>query len=230
MVELLLDAAQRRIIRFMGVRGMMKSAYHSFRMTRVPHRLLLHRNVLTALDSGASVDIDGHLLVGLSIHGVTHPNMGNSKLSVSEGGKLSVNAPGTYAAIGPQSRVHVEGHFSIGSESYINSQATIVCGERISIGDNCALAWDVQIVDDNRNSLELGGKEQPRKAPVIIKDNVWVGANVSIKKGVTIGEGAVVASDSVVTKDVPPHALVAGTPAEVKREDVTGWGGYTRSD
>ena len=56
-----------------------------------------------------------------------------------------------------------------------------------------------------------------KKAPVVIGDNVWIGANVTILPGVTIGDYVVVAAGAVVTKDVPSGVLVAGVPAIVKK-------------
>ena len=56
-------------------------------------------------------------------------------------------------------------------------------------------------------------------APMIIKDNVWIGMSAIILKGVTIGEGAIVAAGAVVTRDVPAHAIVAGVPAKVIKEN-----------
>ncbi|WP_285946812.1 CatB-related O-acetyltransferase, partial [Thomasclavelia cocleata] len=53
------------------------------------------------------------------------------------------------------------------------------------------------------------------KAPVVIGDNVWIGANVTILPGVTIGDYVVVAAGSVVTKDVPAYCVVGGNPARV---------------
>lgn len=50
---------------------------------------------------------------------------------------------------------------------------------------------------------------------IIIGNDVWIGANVTIMGGVHIGNGAVVAASSVVTKDVPPYAIVGGNPAVV---------------
>lgn len=55
------------------------------------------------------------------------------------------------------------------------------------------------------------------KGDIVIENDVWIGAHSSVMSGVTIGNGAVVAANSVVTKDVPPYAIVAGNPAEVKK-------------
>jgi len=52
---------------------------------------------------------------------------------------------------------------------------------------------------------------------VTVGSDVWTGHNVNIMPGVSVGDGAIVAAGAVVTKDVPPYAIVAGVPAEVKR-------------
>ncbi|GAC23344.1 galactoside O-acetyltransferase [Paraglaciecola mesophila KMM 241] len=52
-------------------------------------------------------------------------------------------------------------------------------------------------------------------APVIIKDNVWIGYGVTILKGVEIGEGSIVAAGSVVTKNIPPYSIAGGIPSKV---------------
>ena len=53
--------------------------------------------------------------------------------------------------------------------------------------------------------------------PVSIGNDVWIGARVIVLGGVTIGNGAVIGAGSVVTRDVPPYAVVAGTPARLIR-------------
>ena len=52
-------------------------------------------------------------------------------------------------------------------------------------------------------------------APVVINDDVWIGAHVCIPGGVTIGRGAVVAAGAVVTKDVEDYTIVSGVPAQI---------------
>ncbi|BFT30042.1 CatB-related O-acetyltransferase [Alteromonas sp. D210916BOD_24] len=49
----------------------------------------------------------------------------------------------------------------------------------------------------------------------VIKNDVWIGQNVTLSMGVVIGNGAVVAANSVVTKSVPDFAIVGGNPAQV---------------
>lgn len=51
--------------------------------------------------------------------------------------------------------------------------------------------------------------------PVIIKNDVWIGAGALIMQGLTIENGAVIGAGAVVTKDVPPYAIVGGVPAKV---------------
>jgi maltose O-acetyltransferase len=53
--------------------------------------------------------------------------------------------------------------------------------------------------------------------PIVIEDDVWIGARVTILGGVNIGTGAVIGAGSVVTKNVPPYAIVAGNPAKLIR-------------
>lgn len=50
---------------------------------------------------------------------------------------------------------------------------------------------------------------------MVIEDDVWCGANVTILKGVTIGRGSIVAAGAVVTKSFPPYSIIGGVPAKL---------------
>ncbi len=103
-------------------------------------------------------------------------------------------------------------------DTSIERGSFIVANDRVEIGKGTAVAYGVTILTsaDPRTKLR---KLYPKKtAPVKIGDYCWIGARSIILPGVTIGECSVVAAGSVVTKDVPPHCLVAGVPAVVKRE------------
>lgn len=85
-----------------------------------------------------------------------------------------------------------------------------VIGGRAQIGDNCHIG---------AGSVIAGVIEPPSADPVVIHDNVMIGANAVVLEGVEIGANAVIAAGSIVTKDVPEKVVVAGTPAK-KIKDV----------
>lgn len=65
----------------------------------------------------------------------------------------------------------------------------------------------------NHNFKDLSKSD--KCPPIVIRDNVWIGANVVILPAVTIGRYSVVAAGSVVTKTIPDYSIVAGNPAKI---------------
>lgn len=60
-------------------------------------------------------------------------------------------------------------------------------------------------------------REAQSKGPITVNDDVWIGTNALLLSGITVGQGAIIGAGSVVTHDVPPYAIVAGSPARVVR-------------
>lgn len=109
----------------------------------------------------------------------------------------------------------------IGNKTYINHDSEIRCREHVTIGDNVSIAYGVLIQDsDYHTTFDDNGNEKPQTLPIVIEDDVWIGANVIILKGVTLGKGCVVAAGSVVTKSVPVNALVGGNPARIIKQAI----------
>ncbi len=107
-------------------------------------------------------------------------------------------------------------------EGWANFGCQIRCGNKIVIGNGVTFGRNVLILDSDFHCIKDENGEVINPAePVYIGDNVWLGHNVTVLKGVTIGEGAVCAAQSVVTRDVPPHSIVAGNPAKVIKENIT---------
>ncbi len=139
-----------------------------------------------------------------------------SELRLAAGAKMIVN--GDFALYqGASIFVDKDATLIIGERSFLNTDSTLNCFQHIEIGDDCMISDHVRIADSNSHTIVGGGRV---KAPIVIKNHVWICKNVIILKGVTIGEGAIVAAGAVVTKDVPPHTIVAGNPARVIRENV----------
>ena len=109
--------------------------------------------------------------------------------------------------------------FSIDSTSHLKSNTYIDCTwGGVTIGKFFFLGRGLTIFSSNHN-YELGDyipySRTSIPKPVVIKDFVWCGANVTICPGVTIGEGVVIGAGAVVTKDVPDYAVVGGNPAKI---------------
>jgi tetrahydrodipicolinate N-acetyltransferase len=94
-----------------------------------------------------------------------------------------------------------------------------VIGARALVGRDCHVG---------AGAVLAGVLEPPSAAPVVIEDEVLIGANAVVLEGVRVGTGSVVAAGAVVTQDVPPMSVVAGQPARVikkvdaKTKDKTG--------
>ena len=138
------------------------------------------------------------------------------------------------------------GEINIGNECIIGSDFRCYCREKIEMGDHVLISWGVFIADYDAHSidpsvrlneiisfqtyffpnfskkrtdvLDAQSTSQYETKPVLIGDNVWIGANAIILKGVRIGSGSVIGAGSVVTKDVPENCLAAGNPARIIKE------------
>jgi acetyltransferase-like isoleucine patch superfamily enzyme len=105
----------------------------------------------------------------------------------------------------------------VGNNTVINYKVQIDVESCVKIGNNCLIAGESKITDNNNHGIHYKNRDMTAEdvSPITIDDHAWIGMNSIILKGVTIGKGAVVAAGSVVTKDVPEMTLVGGNPAKV---------------
>lgn len=112
--------------------------------------------------------------------------------------------------------------FRIGRDVYIADDILIAeeleDRENLIIGDRVSIAPRVTLVTSSHpNDSRIRPFAPVVRAPIIIEEDVWLGAGVVVLPGVRIGRGAVVGAMSVVTRDVPPLNVVAGQPARTVR-------------
>lgn len=140
------------------------------------------------------------------------------ELILEENSKLQVDRFWIYGG----SSIYIKGGAKlILGTGYANYNCNIQCYEKIVIGNDVCISEEVIIRDSDNHYIYRPGYKM--SSPIIIEDNVWIGLRATILKGVRIGKGSIVAAGAVVTKDVPPHSLVAGVPARIIKTGIE-WG------
>lgn len=104
---------------------------------------------------------------------------------------------------------------SMGDRVYLNINCTLLDGGLITLGDDCLIGPNVQILTINHDTSPQKRLDKKNHAEDIrIGNNVWIGAGAIILPGVHIADGAVIGAGSVVNKDVETKCLYAGNPAK----------------
>ncbi len=114
------------------------------------------------------------------------------------------------------------GKIEIGHGTYINRYTILDAHQQIRVGSDVMIGPHTFITDGNHGlAADLSVKRQPmHTCPVIIEDEAWIGAQVTILSGVTIGRGAVIGAGSVVTHSISAGSIAFGVPATVRRQRV----------
>ena len=164
---------------------------------RLGRRVVFKGTPVIEISNGGQIIIEAGVTLNSSNRGY-HLNMHSPV-------KLFVDRPGARIIIGAGSRLH---------------GACLHAYSAITIGKRCLIAANTQIIDGSGHDLSFGAVEQRiftggDSRPIVLEDDVWVGANTLILPGVTIGKGSVIGAGSVVTKAIPPMVVAAGNPARI---------------
>lgn len=104
------------------------------------------------------------------------------------------------------------------------TRAELKIGNKVIFGPRpTIITGDHRIDIVGKYIIDVGDNEKmpQNDAAVVIEDDVWCGANVTILKGVIIGRGSVIAAGAVVTKSCPPYSIIGGVPAKIIKKRFT---------
>jgi acetyltransferase-like isoleucine patch superfamily enzyme len=121
--------------------------------------------------------------------------------------------PTILAALTPESTIIIGEKTGVSGASIV-ARTGITVGRNVLIGAGACL-WDTDFHPVGVYERQAHPTNGAQCAPIVIQDDVFIGARALILKGVTVGWGAVIGAGAVVTKDVGPCQIVAGSPARI---------------
>ncbi len=179
------------------------------------YRLILHMDGWAAIENGVRLRFADNIRLGQRVyldHGVyLHATPGGIEIGagsiVMHGAILHVY---NFRDL-PRAGIKIGKDSLIGEYCVIRGQGGVQIGDRVYTSPfSQIIAVNHVFEDPSRPFVEQGITAEG----IVIEDDVWIGAGAIITDGVRIGKGAVVAAGAVVTRDVPPHTVVAGVPAK----------------
>ncbi|MAI79220.1 MAG: hypothetical protein CL917_09785 [Deltaproteobacteria bacterium] len=111
--------------------------------------------------------------------------------------------------------VYPNGRLTIGREGWLNG-CLVSCKKEVTTGARTWMGPGTHVYDSDQHDFDDQTPEQ--SAPVQMGDHIWVGARVMVLKGVSIGSHSIIGAHSLVTRDVSPHSVAYGIPAEKRGE------------
>ena len=150
----------------------------------------------------------------MGFHGWWRDYMGYSRKSFGYIADDSVITPPI--KISRPQNCYLMGNNSVRDAVILNLNAKFILGRGSAAAEGLKVATGnhAQIVGRFYRSITEAEKPDGYDKDVIVKEDVWIGLNVTLLSGVTVGRGAIVSAGAVVTKDVPPYCIAGGVPAK----------------
>lgn len=177
-------------------------------------KIISHNTIINGLKN---IRTGGLLKIGVNYVGFVHKKditFLNIKGQAEFAGNFSIGK-GCRFDIGKNANVF------FGKDSYINPFTNLIIMHKLKIGDNCAISWNCQFLDEDFHEIKYQGKKETPEE-IIIGNKVWIGSNVCVYKGTFIPNGCVIASNSVVKGGFEEeNVLIAGNPAKVIKRNIS---------
>lgn len=186
-------------------------------LNRVWSRLFIRR-----LSKKPTIELKGELIINgrplIDIREGCSLCLGDGVMlnSKNKGYHINMHSPVKLLADRPQAQIQIGDHTRVHG-------TCIHAYQSIKIGCNCLIAANCQIFDGSGHDLsfpDVHNRIHTRgtSKPIVIEDDVWIGANSIVLPGVKIGQGSVISANSVVARDIPPLVIAGGNPAVVIKD------------
>lgn len=181
-----------------------KTIFFNFKYLKLKHAIKLpilisHRTKLERLKGNIDIHDEvkfGMVKIGFGYDGVEIFNKKMPTIFHLEG---NIKFKGK-ANIGYGSSIVVYGELEVGDGFIITSKSQIYCKERIVLGRNNLISWDVLIMDSDHHKIICEKNHINKNGEIIFGDNVWIGCRNLILKGTRINDNSILAANSKISK------------------------------
>lgn len=158
--------------------------------------------------------------IGIQIYGKISI-IGSGKISIGDNfcmtngehiNPISANLQGSIFTDNPNAKIRIGNNVGM-------SSTRMWIHDSLFIGNNVKIGGNVLLIDTDCHPIDYDvrrmSNDGTKSAPIVIEDDVWIGAHSIVLKGVTIGARSIIGAGSVVTKDIPADCIAAGNPCKV---------------
>lgn len=178
--------------------------------------MIVSNNTIIDLHPTSMIELNGKLTLGWKKF--TKSKL-ETRLLVEDGATLKIGRKGWSVGYGSDVEIFKDATLDVKGGGATNINATIICGERIELGERVMLGRDVTIRDNN-GSHYIARRGYKNTHPVVIGQHAWLCEGCCVIGGAKIGDGAIIGAKSLVATHIPAFSMVAGVPAQVIDEDV----------
>jgi acetyltransferase-like isoleucine patch superfamily enzyme len=204
--------------------GIPKSIYVNFRV--LPFSQAIRLPIIVSRKTKLQ-SLSGKVILKKVKTGIVRMGFGNMEMLDYRYNRTILLIDGTIefagkAKIGMGSRLMVYGSLALGDNFLISGDGTIICAEKITIGDNSTMAWESIVMDtDHHQMFDAQGNHINPNKPVEIGQNVWIGARSFILKGCRIPDGCIIGANTLLTRSFEDKkAVIAGNPPRIVKHNV----------
>lgn len=179
------------------------------------HYFLIHKHTVLDIKRKAHVVLNGVFTLGWKKFSSSKLE---TRLLVEDLAELVIDHNFS-VGYGSDIEVFSQAKLHIGGNGATNINATIICGESISLGEYVMLGRDVTIRDNN-GSHYIARRGYKNSRPVIVGQHAWLCEGCTVIAGAKIGDGAIIGAKSLVMNHIPAFTMASGIPAQIVDEDV----------
>lgn len=178
--------------------------------------MIINKNVVIELHPTSTIELNGIFILGWK-------KFSNStletRLLIEDKGLLIIGRNGWSVGYGSDIEIFKGATIDVKGGGATNINATIICSEKIELGERVMLGRDVTIRDNN-GSHYIARRGYKNTHPIIIGQHAWLCEGCCVIGGAKIGDGAIIGAKSLVASIIPSFSMASGVPAQVIDEDI----------